>query len=121
MLKLFVILVSLFVIALVINVLIYKRIVSIAIKKHLKTFFDKHGWKVLRYKYPGFLNTGQFNSKPITIEPYLNGIIVYTYARVDYLKDGINLNTTIRIKTIFGIITCIEVFNFGIVYKRPKA
>lgn len=97
-----IIVLALFSTVIFLNIILYRYIVSRALKKHIKPYFYNQGYCIKSYKYPGLFSSGAFKNK------ILFGIFIMGSPFINFYVDiysknnnGVLRKTTVQISTIF--------------------
>jgi len=91
-----------------VNFIFYKLITKRALNRYILPKLKEQGYSFVESKYPGFLNTGDFNESVLQILPFTQGIYITAYQNIYYLDQNQKLRTTARITVLFGFIQKVE-------------
>ena len=100
------IVVAMFSVVILLNIYIPKYIINKALNKFVKPMLQNKGLTFIKYKWCGFLSTGNFkdDSIGITFSSKNGSPSNSVYADVLYLENNSEKSITIKIDTLFGFI-----------------
>jgi hypothetical protein len=111
--KLFLIILGAFVLVVLLNILTYKLIVSRALKKIMKPYFNSLGYRIDKVEFPGLFSTGDFKNRGFQIRPVfkmgspVNSTFVSLFLKpIENQREIIRI--TAKIETVFLFIRKVE-------------
>ena len=96
------------------STLLYKYFVYIAVKGHIKPYFNKLGYTINKVKFPGILNAGDFKEKDNwniggPVSKYGSPVNwTYTYLYLTDNSGNNQIRITAKIKSVFFWIKKVE-------------
>ncbi len=94
------------------NYLIYKWIAGRAIRKIIKPYFSKIGYKIEGTRFVGLFKTGDFKWKGFPFRPFMHsGYLmqsVYIYVQLNKRETDTSIRITAKISTLFLFIRKVE-------------